>query len=152
MENRDETASLISAGKVQGTNVYNTNGDSLGEVYDVMIDKLSGKVAYAIMSFGGFLGVGERYHPLPWNTLKYDTRQGGYVVGLTRQQLEGAPTFARTETPAWGDRTYEKSIHDYYGAAPYHRRDLHLHSNRLRYSADMGMCRDRDVQKIIDTG
>jgi hypothetical protein len=98
MDNRDETASLISAGKVQGTNVYNTNGDSLGEVYDVMIDKLSGKVAYAIMSFGGFLGVGERYHPLPWNTLKYDTRQGGYVVGLTRQQLEGAPTFARTET------------------------------------------------------
>jgi PRC-barrel domain len=88
-------------------------------VYDVMIDKLSGKVAYAIMSFGGFLGVGERYHPLPWNTLKYDTRQGGYVVGLTRQQLEGAPTFARTETPAWGDRAYEKSIHDYYGAAPY---------------------------------
>jgi sporulation protein YlmC with PRC-barrel domain len=53
MDNRDETASLISAGKVQGTNVYNTNGDSLGEVYDVMIDKLSGKVAYAIMSFGG---------------------------------------------------------------------------------------------------
>jgi hypothetical protein len=79
----------------------------------------SGKVAYAIMSFGGFLGVGERYHPLPWNTLKYDTRQGGYVVGLTRQQNEGAPTFARTETPAWGDPAYEKSIHDYYGAAPY---------------------------------
>jgi hypothetical protein len=59
METRDETVSLISAGKVQGTNVYNTDGDSLGEVYDVMIDKLSGKVAYAIMSFGGFLGVGE---------------------------------------------------------------------------------------------
>ena len=107
METRDETVSLISAGKVQGTNVYNTDGDSLGEV------------AYAIMSFGGFLGVGERYHPLPWNTLKYDTRQGGYVVGLTLQQLEGAPTYARTETPAWGDRAYEKSIHDYYGAAPY---------------------------------
>ena len=94
MENTDETVSLISASKVQGTNVYNTDGDSLGEVYDVMIDKRSGKVAYAIMSFGGFLGVGEDYHPLPWNTLKYDTRQGGYVVGLTRQQLEGAPTYA----------------------------------------------------------
>ncbi|MFZ0853042.1 MAG: PRC-barrel domain-containing protein [Hyphomicrobiaceae bacterium] len=119
MENTDETVSLISASKVQGTNVYNTDGDSLGEVYDVMIDKRSGKVAYAIMSFGGFLGVGEDYHPLPWNTLKYDTRQGGYVVGLTRQQLEGAPTYARTETPAWGDRAYEKRIHDYYGARPY---------------------------------
>jgi uncharacterized protein YrrD len=57
MENRDETVSLISAGKVQGTNVYNTDGDTLGEVYDVMIDKVSGKVAYAIMSFGGFLAL-----------------------------------------------------------------------------------------------
>ena len=110
METRDETVSLISAGKVQGTNVYNTDGNSLGEVYDVMIDKVSGKVAYAIMSFGGFLGVGERYHPLPWNNLKYDTRQGGYVVGLTLQQLEGAPTFARTDTPAWGDRAMKRAF------------------------------------------
>lgn len=119
MEQRDETASLISAGKVQGTNVYNTQGESLGEVYDLMIDKRSGKIAYTVMSFGGFLGMGENYHPLPWNTLKYDTRQGGYVVGLTRQQLEGAPTFARDETPAWGDRGYEQGIHDYYKTPPY---------------------------------
>jgi sporulation protein YlmC with PRC-barrel domain len=111
--------SLISASKVQGTNVYNTQGESLGEIYDVMIDKLSGKIAYAVMSFGGFLGIGNRYHPLPWSTLKYDTRQGGYVVGLTKQQLEGAPTYASNETPAWGDRAYEKRIHDYYQAPPY---------------------------------
>ena len=63
MEQKDETASLISAGKVQGTNVYNTQGDNLGEVYDVMIDKRSGKIAYAVMSFGGFLGAGNDYHP-----------------------------------------------------------------------------------------
>jgi len=119
MEQRDETVSLISAGKVQGTNVYNTNGESLGEVYDVMIDKRSGKTAYAVMSFGGFLGVGNRYHPLPWNTLKYDTRQGGYVVGLTKEQLEGAPTFGRDDAPAWGDRSYEQGIHDYYRTTPY---------------------------------
>src|SRR3954465_10783952 len=108
MEKTDETVSLISAGKVQGTNVYNTGGDSLGEVYDVMIDKRSGKVAYAIMSFGGFLAVGGAYHPRPWKPLKCDPRQGGYVVGLARDQLEGAPTYARTETPAWGDRAYGK--------------------------------------------
>ena len=119
MEQKDETASLISAGKVQGTNVYNAQGDSLGEVYDVMIDKRSGKIAYAVMSFGGFLGMGNDYHPLPWNTLKYDTRQGGYVVGLTKQQLEGAPHYGRNETPAWGDRNYEQGIHDYYKTAPY---------------------------------
>ena len=57
--------------------VYNTQGENLGEVYDVMIDKVSGKIAYAVMSFGGFLGIGNRYHPLPWSTLKYDTRQQG---------------------------------------------------------------------------
>jgi hypothetical protein len=119
MEQKDETAALISAGKVQGTNVYNTQGDPLGEVHDVMIDKRSGKIAYAVMSFGGFLGMGNQYHPLPWNTLKYDTRQGGYIVGLTKQQLEGAPAFATTDTPAWGDRHYEQRIHDYYKAPPY---------------------------------
>jgi hypothetical protein len=119
MEHRDETVSLISAGKVQGTPVYNTQGESLGEVEDVMIDKRSGKIAYAVMSFGGFLGLGNDYHPLPWNTLKYDTRQDGYVVGLTKQQLEAAPRFARDDNPAWGNRAFEQSIHDYYRAPPY---------------------------------
>jgi hypothetical protein len=119
MDNTDETFSLISASKVTGTNVYNVQGDSLGSIYDVMLDKRSGKIAYAVMSFGGFLGIGERYHPLPWATLKYDKRQGGYVVGLTREQLEKAPTYAASETPAWGDRAYEQKIHDYYKTTPY---------------------------------
>lgn len=119
MEHKDETVSLISAGKVQGTPVYNTQGESLGEVEDVMIDKRSGKIAYAVMSFGGFLGLGNDYHPLPWNTLKYDTRQDGYVVGLTKRQLEAAPRFARDDNPAWGNRAFEQSIHDYYRAPPY---------------------------------
>jgi hypothetical protein len=115
----DETSSLISAGKVTGTDVYNTAGDALGEIHDVMLDKRSGKIAYAVMSFGGFLGIGERYHPLPWSTLKYDTRQGGYIVGLTKSELQGAPTFGHDETPAWGDRAYEQTIHDYYRTQPY---------------------------------
>jgi PRC-barrel domain len=119
METLDENATVISASKVTGTSVYNTQGDQLGEIYDVMVDKRSGKIAYAIMSFGGFLGIGERYHPLPWPNLKYDTRQGGYVVGLTKEQLEGAPTFGATDAPAWGNRQYETSIHDYYKTNPY---------------------------------
>ena len=98
MESLDENAAVISASKVTGTNVYNTDGDHLGEIYDVMLDKRSGKIAYAVMSFGGFLG--ERYHALPWSTLKYDTRQGGYVVGLTIDQLKEAPTYAADELPA----------------------------------------------------
>jgi PRC-barrel domain len=119
MQKLDETAAVISASKVTGTNVYNTDGEHLGEIHDVMLDKRSGKIAYAVMAFGGFLGIGERYHPLPWPTLKYDTRQEGYVVGLTIDQLKGGPTYAADEVPAWGDRAYESRIHDYYKTAPY---------------------------------
>ena len=118
MEFQDETTSLISSSKVAGTEVYNTAGEHLGEISDIMLDKRSGKVAYAVLSFGGFLGIGEEYHPLPWVTLKYDTRQGGYVVGLTRSQLEGAPRYKANQPPAW-DLAYQTRLHDYYGVAPY---------------------------------
>lgn len=118
MEHTTETHSLISSSKVSGTEVYNTGGEHLGEIKDIMLDKKSGKVAYAVMSFGGFLGIGEEYHPLPWTTLKYDTRQGGYVVGLTKSQLEGAPRYQANQPPTW-DRAYETRVHDYYGVAPY---------------------------------
>jgi PRC-barrel domain protein len=114
-----ETTTLIAADKVQGTPVYNGADEHLGAIHDVMIDKKSGNVAYAIMSFGGFLGIGNSYHPLPWSVLKYDTSRAGYVVNLDRRQLEGAPAYPVGTTPAWGDRNYEASIHDYYGVGPY---------------------------------
>ena len=116
-----EIGNLIASSKVEGTAVYNAAGENLGEIDDLMIDKLSGKVAYAIMSFGGgFLGImGNQYHPLPWSVLKYDTGRGGYVVNLDKQQLEGAPAYAEGAEPKWGDRAYEKRVHDYYGAEPY---------------------------------
>jgi len=80
----DETSSLIAASKVNSTAVHNRAGESLGSVYDVMINKVSGQVAYAVMSFGGFLSLGERYHLLPWRSLTYDTGRGGYVVDVSR--------------------------------------------------------------------
>jgi hypothetical protein len=119
MEAVQETGNLIASDKVQGTNVYNPAGDNLGSIHDVMIDKRSGKIAYAIMSFGGFLGIGNQYHPLPWSVLKYNTSVGGYVVHLDKQQLEGAPAYPADQEPAWGDRSYESKIHDYYGVGPY---------------------------------
>ncbi|MDR6290781.1 MULTISPECIES: PRC-barrel domain-containing protein [Inquilinus] len=118
MEHREETTTLISAEKVSGTDVYNTAGDSLGEVHDVMIDKVSGRVTYAVMSFGGFLGIGQKYHPLPWSSLVYDTDKGGYVVSLSSEQLEGAPVFSDDVEPQW-TREYEQDIHDHYGVRPY---------------------------------
>ena len=119
IETTRETSSLISADKVEGTKVYSAEGDHLGEIHEVMIDKISGNVAYAVMSFGGFLGIGEKYHPLPWSALDYDTDAGGYVVNLSRDQLEGGPTFDAGKTPRWGDRDYETRLHDYYGLPPY---------------------------------
>jgi len=110
----DETNRLISADKVAGTTVYNSAGDDLGTIYTLMVDKISGKVDYAVMSFGGFLGIGERYHPLPWKVLTYDTSRGGYVVDLTRQQLEGAPTYAADDEP-WATPGYGRNVNDYYG-------------------------------------
>ena len=82
------SGTLIAANKVKGTNVYNPAGEKLGSVDDIMIDKVSGRAIYAVMSFGGFLGMGEMYHPLPWTTLKYDAQKGGYVVNLDKRQLE----------------------------------------------------------------
>ena len=115
----DETGSLIAASKVNGTSVYNRQGESLGSIYDVMIDKRSGQVAYAVMSFGGFLGIGDSYHPLPWSVLTYDTSQGGYVVDLDRDRLMGAPTYSASDASRWSDRSYTGAIDDYYGVTPY---------------------------------
>ncbi len=113
-----ETYALIAADKVEGTAVYDRAGEKLGSIHNVMIDKHSGHVVYAVMSFGGFLGVGERYHPLPWGVLRYDTKQGGYVVHLTREQLEAAPTYGRDEAPNYDDRAWGKKVYDYYGVPP----------------------------------
>lgn len=114
----DETARLISSDKVVGTAVYNRQGEHLGSVYTLMIDKYSGRVEYAVMSFGGFLGIGERYHPLPWQVLTYDERQGGYVVDLDRLQLETAPSYTSSTMPNWSDRAYGRRIDEYYGVPP----------------------------------
>src|SRR5579884_2451639 len=102
----DETNRLISSQKVDGTAVYNRTGDSLGTVDHLMIDKYTGHVEYAVMSFGGFLGIGESYHPLPWRALTYDTRMGGYVVDVDRARLERAPRYTASNMPDWTDRSY----------------------------------------------
>ena len=111
----DTRGRMIAASKVNGTTVYNTAAEKLGSVYDVMIDKRSGKAEYAIMSFGGFLGIGDSYHPLPWKALTYDENQGGYVVNLDRSRLEGAPTYTSNDTTTWDDPAYGRRINDYYG-------------------------------------
>jgi len=118
METEQESTNLISSEKVAGTAVYNTAGEEIGSIHDLMLDKKSGAVAYAVMSFGGFLGMGSKFHPLPWSLLKYDTYKGGYVVNLDKDQLEGAPAYDADVEPSWG-QNYDDKIYNYYGAKPY---------------------------------
>ncbi len=105
---------LIGAEQVQGTAVYDTQGTRIGRVEDVMIDKFSGRVAYAVLSFGGFLGFGDRYYPLPWDKLRYDTEFGGYVVDVDPATLEGAPSYADDRATDWGEM-WEAKVGGYYG-------------------------------------
>ncbi len=109
---------LINAARVKGTSVYNAQGDKLGMIDDIMLDKASGRAIYAIMSFGGFLGIGEKYHPIPWSALNYDADKGGYVVGLEKKMLEGAPTYGRDEDFRWTS-DYGRRVDRYYNAPTY---------------------------------
>lgn len=111
----DTSGNLIAASKVSGTDVFSRAGDKLGTIYDVMLDKVSGRSQYAVLSFGGFLGIGEKYHPLPWHALTYDPQQSGYVIDLDRKVLEGAPSYESRDTSSWGDNAWGGKVDEYYG-------------------------------------
>ena len=108
------THDVISSDRVEGTNVYNASGDKLGSVDNIMIDKRSGQVRYAVLEFGGFLGMGTDRYPLPWNMLKYDTDKEGYVVPLDKATLEAAPKYDETDVPHFTPE-YGKQVNGYYG-------------------------------------
>ena len=110
---------LIESDRVEGTYVYGPNGNHIGTIKRLMIEKVSGKVAYAVMSFGGFLGLGADEHTIPWNKLNYDTSLGGYRTDIMEEQLRGAPTFYRGSDYDWSDRERERELHDYW-RTPYY--------------------------------
>ena len=112
-----ETGSLIGSDKVEGTAVYGANDTKIGSIERVMIDKMTGKVSYAVLSFGGFLGIGDDHYPLPWQSLKYDTNLGGYRTGITETQLKGAPKYGNDNTWNWADRNRVRAVDEYYGIA-----------------------------------
>jgi hypothetical protein len=113
-----ETTSLIGSDKVEGTAVYGADRNKIGKLERIMIDKISGKVAYAVLSFGGFLGMGEDYYPLPWSLLNYDTALDGYRINLTKDQLEKAPSYSKSTGWNW-TRENDRRVYDYYGTSPY---------------------------------
>ena len=109
---------LILASRVLKTPVYNKHGERIGHIDDLSVDRVTGQTRYAIMSFGGFLRIGERFHPLPWSALEYDPSRGGFVVALDKAALADAPTYDSKELEALGgDRhqRYSDLIYEYYG-------------------------------------
>jgi sporulation protein YlmC with PRC-barrel domain len=110
--------SLVSSEDVEGTNVYGPDGSKVGEVDHLMIEKQSGRVTYAVMSFGGFLGLGNDHYPMPWGALRYNTDLGGYQTNVTEAQLKGAPAMTND---SWSNRDWETKVHSHYNADPYWR-------------------------------
>ena len=113
-----ETSSLIGSDKVEGTAVYGADNKRIGEVERIMIDKMSGKVAYAVLGYGGFLGMGENHYPTPWSSLDYDTNLGGYKIDVTKDDLDKAPKYANENDWQWS-RQNDERVYSYYEANPY---------------------------------
>jgi sporulation protein YlmC with PRC-barrel domain len=112
-----ETGALIGSDKVEGTAVRKSTGEKIGEIERVMIDKRSGRVAYAVMSFGGFLGIGEDYYPIPWEKLRYNTELDAYELDVEADRLRGAPSYP-IDRADWG-RMEDARIYNYWGVDPY---------------------------------
>lgn len=112
-----DTASLIASDKVEGTAVYGRDGERIGSIQRIILEKRGGRVAYAVLSFGGFWGIGDDYYPLPWEKLTYDESLDGYRIDLTKEQVEAAPKH-RDDSENWY-RDNGRSVYDYYGVSPY---------------------------------
>jgi sporulation protein YlmC with PRC-barrel domain len=109
----------ITASRVMGTNVYNTEGKNIGTIEDIMLEKMSNGIMFAVIGFGGFLGIGEKYHAVPWSMLDYDKDMGGYVVPLTREQLEAAPAYDINELTRDDGHMARDASFAYYNVKPY---------------------------------
>ncbi len=112
------TGDLIAATTVRGTEVYNRNGEHLGSIEDIMLHRYSDRIAYAVMAFGGFLGIGDKVHPVPWSMLDYDEDKGGYVVDISEEVLRDAPAYARDEIGD-SDHGWRERVFMHYGMVPY---------------------------------
>lgn len=115
----DDAHELISSRRVEGTAVWSRQDGKLGTIHSVMIEKRTGKVAYALLSFGGFLGIAGRIHPIPWEILTYDQDFDAYMVDLTQDQLKNAPTLKLDEADRPRDRAYDEEVAGYYGKLPW---------------------------------
>jgi len=115
--NVKDTPTLIASDRVEGTRVYGADGKHIGSIERLILGKQDGRVAYAVLEFGGFLGIGHYHYPLPWEKLTYDTQLDGYRIDLTKDQIEGAPSYADDDDTWYNDNG--RRVYDYYGVPPY---------------------------------
>ena len=108
---------LISADDIPGKAVHGRDGDKLGTIAKLILDERTGQIAYIILSTGGFLGLGQSYHPIPWSAFRHSETEGGYVAAIDKRLLEGAPSFRPDSAPLF-DETYGRRVTDYYRIAP----------------------------------
>lgn len=109
---------IMGAETLIGNAVYNQDDENLGDIKEIMLDMRSGNVGYAVLSFGGFLGVGEKLFAVPWNALKLDTEHKRFVLNVPKDRLKDAPGFDKGHWPDMADPSWVKGIHSYYGTSP----------------------------------
>jgi hypothetical protein len=108
----------MGADTLVGNDVYNRDDENLGDIKEIMLDMRSGTVGYAVLTCGGFLGVGNKLFAVPWNALKLDTENKRFVLDVSKERLAEAPGFDKDHWPNMADQSWAKEIHSYYGSRP----------------------------------
>lgn len=110
---------IMAADTLEGDDVVNTKGEDLGNIKDIMIDVPTGRVAYAVLSSGGFLGIGDKLFAIPWSALTLDADRKCFILDVDKETLKNAPGFDKDHWPSMADPTWAKEVHDYYGQRGY---------------------------------
>jgi sporulation protein YlmC with PRC-barrel domain len=119
MAHHDEFPRVMSASTITGDAVVNANGDKLGQIEELMIDLENGRVAYAVLSFGGFLGIGDKLFAIPFEALELDSENHRFVLDVAREKLEQAPGFDKSRWPDFADPRFGQQVYGYYDIATY---------------------------------
>jgi sporulation protein YlmC with PRC-barrel domain len=110
---------VMAADTLQGDDVVNAAEEDLGKIQDIMLDVPSGRIAYAVLSFGGFLGMGDKLFAIPWSALKLDPDNHRFILDINKEQLKNAPGFDKDHWPSMADQQWAMEVHSYYGRRPY---------------------------------
>src|ERR1700756_4851143 len=110
---------VMDAATLKGDSVVNSSGEDLGKIEDIMLDVTSGRIAYGVLSFGGFLGMGDKLFAIPWSALTLDAANKCFVLDVPKERLENAPGFDKDHWPAMADRSWAREVHAYYEVSPY---------------------------------